>query len=86
MNIGEVMREDVVALRSDEAIDAAWRRMRDQQLAALPVADTVGRLIGVLSEHDLLARLAPRRESRWWMAIVYEEGRLAAEYVKSVAR
>jgi CBS domain-containing protein len=85
MNVAKIMRKDVVALRAAEGIEAAWRQMRVQKLGTLPVTDTVGRLVGVLSEHDLLVRLAPRREPGWWRAIAYEDGRLAAEYVKAVA-
>jgi len=85
MKVAEILRKEFVALHADEAIDAAWRQMRANQLPMLPVTDGLGRLVGTLSEHDLLARLAPRRESRWWAPIVFEESRLAAEYAKSVA-
>jgi CBS-domain-containing membrane protein len=36
-------------------------------------------VVGVLGEHDLLARLAPRRRRRWWHLLVETE-KLAREY------
>jgi CBS domain-containing protein len=84
MNIATIIRKDVVALHAEEAIEAAWRQMRDQKLGALPVTDAAGRLTGVLTEHDLLARLAPRRRPRWWDTIFEGTDQLAADYVKAV--
>jgi CBS domain-containing protein len=84
MKVERIARNDVVALRADEALDAAWRRMRDQQLPALPVTDTTGRLVGVLTEHDLLARLVPRRAPYWWSVVFGAADQLAADCMKAV--
>jgi CBS domain-containing protein len=84
MKIAKIMRKDFVALRADEAIEVAWRQMRDQRLDALPVTDASGHLMGVLTEHDLLARLAPRVAPRWWDAMLHGTDQLAADYVKAV--
>ena len=83
MTIAKIMRTDVVALHAEEVIEVAWRQMRDQRFTELPVVDSKGRLVGVLTEHDLIARLAPRRMPRWWVAIFGESDRLAADYLKS---
>ena len=83
MTIAKIMRTDVVALHAEEVIEVAWRQMRDQRFTELPVVDSKGRLVGVLTEHDLIARLAPRRRPRWWVAIFGESDRLAADYLKS---
>jgi CBS domain-containing protein len=84
MKVAKVMRTDVVALRADAAIDAAWRRMREQRLDTLPVINLVGTLIGVLTEHDLLARLAPRRQPAWWWSLVDDKDRLSSDYLRTV--
>ena len=84
MTIAKIVRKDVVALRAEEAIEVAWRQMRDQRFGELPVVDTAGRLIGMLTEHDLLARLAPRRMPRWWATIFGEKDQLATDYLKAV--
>lgn len=82
MTVAKIMRKDTVVLRADGAIEGAWRQMREQRLDALPVTDGAGRLVGVLTEHDLLARLVPRRRPRWWMLAAGTD-RLAAAYVKT---
>jgi CBS domain-containing protein len=84
MTVAKIMRKDVVALHADETIEAAWRRMREQQLGALPVIDATDRLVGILTEQDLLGRLAPHRGRRWWQTILAERDQLAADYVKAV--
>jgi CBS domain-containing protein len=84
MNVEKIVRKDVVPLRTEEAIGEAWRQMRDQRLDALPVTDTTGHVVGLLTEHGLLARLAPRRAPRWWTIVSGAMDRLAADYVKAV--
>jgi len=83
MKVETIARNDVVPLRAHEALDVAWQRMRDQRFPALPVTDTTGRLVGMLTEHDLLARLAPHR-APWWSIIFGATDKVAAEYRKAV--
>lgn len=84
MTVAKIMRNDVVALRPQDPIELAWRQMRSQRLTELPVAEAGGRLVGMLTEHALLARLAGHRTSRWWTTIFDEKDRLAADYVRAV--
>ena len=84
MTIAKIVRKDVVALRAEEPIEVAWRQMREQRFGELPVVDQSGRLVGVLTEHDLLTRLAPRRAPRSWAMIFGENDRLAADCLKAV--
>jgi len=84
MRVEKIMRKDVLALRVEEAIDAAWRRMRDHRIEALPVTGPAGHLVGHLTEKDLLARLAPRRSTGWWATIWATTDQLAADYMKTV--
>ena len=84
MKVAELVRKDIVTLREDDTIEMAWQSMRKQQLAELPVTDPAGRLVGVLAEHDLLVRLAPRRVPRWWGVVFRDRDELAADYVRAV--
>ena len=86
MNVDKLVRKDVVALRPKATIESAWQQMRDQRVDALPVTDATGRLLGLLTEHDLLARLAPRRPSCWWSIVLGATDRMAADYMKAVGR
>jgi CBS domain-containing protein len=84
MRVEKIVRKDVLGLRTDETLDVAWRRMRDHAVLALHVTDSTGRLVGQLSERDLLARMAPCRSSRWWAMVSGATDRLAADYMRTV--
>jgi CBS-domain-containing membrane protein len=80
---GNVMRRGVVSVGADAPIDKAVRLMLDQRLGAVPVVDANGRLVGLLTEGDLIARRMPRRSLRWWEVVLQDAEALAAEYRKA---
>jgi CBS domain-containing protein len=80
--VADVMVREVTALSPDTAIHEAARLLREEGLPGLPVVDSKGCVVGVLSEHDLIARLAPRRRRPWWHLFVETE-QLAREYRKA---
>jgi CBS domain-containing protein len=84
MTVSKIMRKDIVVLGPDVALEAAWQQMRQGRIGALPVADAAGRLVGVVAEHDLLARLAPRRRPGWLAMLVDGTDRLAADYARAL--
>ena len=53
LTAGEIMTTEVVTCRPDEVIPVVSRRMLEKEIRTLPVVDH-GRLVGVLSRHDLL--------------------------------
>jgi CBS domain-containing protein len=61
LTAGEIMTTEVVTCRPDEVIPAVSRRMLEKEVRTLPVVDG-GRLVGVLSRHDLV-RLFDRPDS-----------------------
>jgi CBS domain-containing membrane protein len=59
--IAEVMRRDVLTIGPEQPVQAAARLMREHKYGCLPVVEG-DRLVGIVSEHDLLGvveRLAP---------------------------
>ncbi|HTK02847.1 MAG TPA: HPP family protein [Bordetella sp.] len=56
LDCGQVMARDVVVVRDDASLDQAMRLLDHHRLAALPVVDDQGRLLGVLSHGDAVAR------------------------------
>jgi len=77
------MRRGVVAVWADAPIDEGVRLMLDRQLAAVPVVDTNGHLVGLLTDGDLIARRVPRRSLRWWEVVLHDAETLAGEYRKA---
>jgi CBS domain-containing protein len=80
--VADVMTPDVAVVSPEAALHEAARLLLAQRLPALPVVDSEGRVVGVLSEHDLTGRLAPRRVRPWWHLSVDTE-QLAREYRKA---
>jgi CBS domain-containing protein len=83
--VEDIMTGDVSTVRPDLAVQAAARLMEERGIPGVAVVDACGRLVGVLSEDDLLARLAPRRRLPWW-PLFYDSERLAREYQRTVGR
>jgi CBS domain-containing protein len=54
--VGDVMTREVVALRGGAQFKDIIKIMRDRKFSALPVLDAADRVIGVVSEDDLLVR------------------------------
>ena len=60
----------------------------EKQISAVPVLDNNGKLVGIVSEGDLLHRVeaGTGRHRSWWLRVLTESDTLAAEYVKSHSR
>lgn len=49
-------------------------------MSALPVLDADGRVVGIVSESDLIVREAAPRARRWWQRFLVDADALAREY------
>jgi CBS domain-containing protein len=88
MKAADMMTSNVVTIAPDASVrDAAWT-MLTQRISALPVVDGQGRLLGIVSEGDLLHRVeaGTERQRSWWSAFNASSEVLADEFVKSHAR
>jgi CBS-domain-containing membrane protein len=54
--VADVMTKDVVYVGPDEDFKSCAKLLRIHDISALPVVDAAGKLIGVVSESDLLAK------------------------------
>jgi CBS domain-containing protein len=52
--VGDVMTTDVVVAGPDQSLEEIARLMHDHRVSGLPVVDQDGRLVGIVSEADLL--------------------------------
>ncbi|HEU0217555.1 MAG TPA: CBS domain-containing protein, partial [Stellaceae bacterium] len=66
-------------------VQAAARLMAERGISALPVVDRKRRVVGIVSEGDLLHRAETGTERRraWWLDELAATNQLAAEYIKS---
>src|SRR4249920_1202460 len=88
MNAADMMSSPVVTIGPEATVrDAAWT-MLTHRISAVPVLDGQGRLVGILSEGDLLRRTetGTQRRRPWWGMFGADSEELAAEFVKSHGR
>jgi CBS-domain-containing membrane protein len=84
LTVEDVMERDVVPVTPQTLLrQAAWILVQ-HELAGVPVLDMHDRLVGVLDEHDLMARLAPRRRRPWWRVFA-DPDQQARAYRRAVA-
>ena len=53
----QIMRSPVISVNSDDEVARAWRVLVEHQIRQAPVLDTGGRLVGIVSERNLLTAL-----------------------------
>lgn len=89
MRTADVMTPDVIAVEPDASIQALAKLLSERGISGVPVVDLDNRLVGIVSEGDLLHRTEigterriEHRRSRWLDTIASDE-ELAREYVKS---
>ena len=84
MTIEEVMTRDVITVSPAMPIHQAARLMVEHGVSGLPVVDDGGRLVGIISEGDLIVRQTRREERPWWRRFFDNGEQLAREYQKAV--
>jgi CBS domain-containing protein len=88
MKAFEIMTLGVVTVRPEASLKDAASLMLERGVSGLPVVDGMGRLVGIVTEGDLLRRaeIGTERRRPRWLEFVLGPGRLANEYVRSHAR
>jgi PII-like signaling protein/predicted transcriptional regulator len=59
--VSEAMTRDVVTVTPDIQIQQAWKQMLENQVKAIPVIDKAGKIVGILTDGDLLERAGIRQ-------------------------
>ncbi|MCW5745531.1 MAG: CBS domain-containing protein [Alphaproteobacteria bacterium] len=88
MRAVDVMTRNVICIRPEATILEAARLLLGARVSALPVVGGDDRLVGLVSEGDLVRRVEIGSEKRrsWWSATLANRETLAAEYIKSHGR
>jgi CBS domain-containing protein len=72
--VRDIMTREVVTARPDMTTHAAARLMADHDVSGLPVVDEPGRLVGVVSDGDVIVYPRPRRARRpWWRRLLRDD-------------
>jgi CBS domain-containing protein len=82
------MVSPVITVKASSSIREVAQLLLERRISAVPVVDEHGKLIGIVSEGDLLhrAEAGTERQRPWWLSAMTEDETLAAEYAKSHGR
>jgi len=88
MKASDVMTSPVKTVGPRDTIRTAIETMLCGHMSGLPVADGEGRLVGVISEGDLLRRteLGTEKQHSRWLEFLVGPGRSASDYVQTHGR
>jgi CBS-domain-containing membrane protein len=64
MKVRDLMRSDVLTTRPDESLKDVARALVENRISGMPVCDADGRVVGVVSEGDILLKERGRPEQR----------------------
>jgi CBS domain-containing protein len=88
MKARDVMVSPVITVKPSSSVKEVAKIFLERRISAAPVVDDQGKLIGIISEGDLMhrAEAGTERHRSWWLRLLTAEETLAAEYVKAHAR
>ncbi len=85
MKLGDIMTRNVIAVPPDTPALAVARLLADRGISAVPVTDSWNMLLGIVSEADLIHRLAVNDVPTGGLlhALFYDRDRAATEYARA---
>lgn len=83
MRVEEIMTRDVIAVAPETSVHEAARRMADHEVSGLPVVDDTGKVVGIVSDGDLIVRQKGQERLPLWRLFFGDAERLAREYQKA---
>jgi CBS-domain-containing membrane protein len=88
MNASSIMVSDVITVKPDDTVQDVAGILLVNRISAVPVVDDSGKIVGIVSEGDLLRRSENRTEHErpWWLKLLMGRELLAAEFIKEYGR
>lgn len=88
MNVGDIMVRDVVAVGPETAVREVATLMLERRISGVPVIDAERRVLGIVSEGDLIRRpeIETDHAPAGWLAIFVSAEDRARDFVKSHGR
>lgn len=89
VNIGEIaqdiMTTEVIILNPKDSLHQASRKLAENATSGAPVIDDIGRIVGVVSEHDIVSYLATFEDKEIEVVDTSTLPHLAQAYVQASA-
>lgn len=88
MKAAHIMSRTVLSVQPETTILQAANLMLLHEISGLPVVDSDGHIVGIVTEGDFLRRAetGTRRKRSRWVEFFMGPGRLAEDYVRSTSR
>lgn len=88
MKARDIMISPVITVSPYTSVKEVAKTFLQRHISAVPVVDENGKLVGIVSEGDLLHRAEASTERRhpWWLRAFLGPDTLAAEYTRAHAR
>ena len=83
MRAHQIMTRSVITVTPDDTILTAAKLMIERHVSGLPVVDTAGKLVGIVSEGDFIRRseIGTQKKRGRWLKFLLGTGEAATEYV-----
>jgi len=87
MKARDVMVSPVVTVGENDMVRDVAKLLIVKRISAVPVADSAGKVIGIVTEADLLHRLeaGTERPASWWLSLISGDRAVEDDYIKSHA-
>ncbi len=85
LTAADLMTREVIAVHPETALREAALRMVKARISGLPVVDDANRVVGIVSEGDLVRwteELSPKQA--WWLNMLAEGFDLAPEFIEQI--
>jgi CBS domain-containing protein len=88
MKASDVMVSAVISVKPSTTVKEVAQLLLERRISAVPVLDDEGKLVGIVSEGDLIRRaeIGTERRQSWWLRLLTGDSALANDYVKAHAR
>ena len=88
MQAKDIMTAKVITVTEDASVSDVASLLVDNAISALPVVDATGKLLGIVSEGDLMhrAEAGTGRRRSWWLTLFTDSDVSAAQFVKEHSR
>jgi len=88
MQVKDIMTRDVVTVAGKIPVEEVAKLLLARHISAVPVVDDNGSVLGLVSEGDLMRRVADsgKRRRSWWLELFSDPRGDAADFVKTHGR
>lgn len=88
MQAKDIMTTNVISVAPETSVDAIATLLLERNISAVPVVDSNNRILGIVSEGDLVHRVAVEggRRGSWWLSLMASREEQATEFTKTHGR